>query len=113
MGTRPARLSCVPAGSGLERLTEIQGRVSEASAAGRRRSCGFRNHQHSDRLAGREGKALQTEVALCADCRISPVRLHAISIEDLPGGCVTECFTECFRSIFTSFSFEEILIQFL
>ena len=73
----------VLAGNRLERLTEIEDRVSEASAADRRRSWGLRDHQHFDRLAGREGKALQTEVAVCADCRIFPVCLHAINIEDL------------------------------
>jgi hypothetical protein len=61
----------------------LENRISKASAPGRRRSCGFRDHQHFNRLAGLEWKALQNEFAMFTDCSLSPVCLHALSIENL------------------------------
>src|ERR1039457_2149253 len=66
----------------LQRLTELENRISKASAGGRRRSRGLRNHQHFNRLAGLKWKAIQNEFAMLADCSLSPVCLHALSIED-------------------------------
>ena len=72
----------VLAGNRLQRLTELENRISKASAGGRRRSRGLRDHQHFNRLAGLKWKAIQNEFAMLADCSLSPVCLHALSIED-------------------------------
>jgi hypothetical protein len=47
----------VLAGNRLQRLTELENRISKTSAPGRRWSCGFRDYQHFNRLAGFEWKA--------------------------------------------------------
>jgi hypothetical protein len=58
----------------------FENRTSKASAPGGR-SCGFREHQHFNGLAGLERKALQNEFAVFTDRSLTPVCLHALSIE--------------------------------
>jgi hypothetical protein len=62
---------------------ELENRTLKASASGRGRCCGFRNHQHVNRLAGCKWEALQDEFAMLTDSGLSPVCFHDLSIEDL------------------------------
>src|ERR1035441_9275220 len=57
------------------------GGPGEAFASGRRRSGGLRDHQHFDRLAGLERKAVQKRFAMLLTRRVTPMCLHAHSIK--------------------------------
>jgi hypothetical protein len=93
-GERPTRPRCgYPAGlpqgvpvlacNRLQRIMELQDRLSKALAPGRRRSGGLREHQHFNRLAGIKREALQDEFAMLTNRSVSPVCLHALIINDL------------------------------
>jgi len=88
---KPTRSKCgCPAGSpesvpilardGFQGLMVFEDRISESSVP---RGRAFRNYQDLNRLAGFKWQALQKEFAMFADFRLSPVCLHAPSIEDL------------------------------
>ena len=66
---------------------EFEDRISKASAPGRGRSRGFRDHQHFNWLARFKWQPLQNEFAMLPDRSLSPVCLHAPSIEDLAARC--------------------------
>src|ERR1039457_4331290 len=57
------------------------GGPGEAFASGRRRSGGLRDHQHFDRLAGLERKAVQKRFAMLLTRRVTPMCLHAHGIK--------------------------------
>jgi len=59
---------------------ELKNRISKASAPGRGRPCGFRDHQHFNRLAGFKWQPLQNDFAMLTGSSLSPVCLHAFSI---------------------------------
>ena len=70
------------AGDRLQRLTELEHRISKGSVPRGGQSCAFRDYQHFDWLAGLKWKALQNDLAMLADCSFSPVCLHGLIIED-------------------------------
>ena len=73
----------VLAGNRLQRIMELENRVSKAALLNRRRPRNFRDHQHFNPLAGLKWEAFQNEFAMLTDCSLSPVCFHAFSIEDL------------------------------
>jgi hypothetical protein len=73
----------VLAGNRLQRIMELENRISKAAPPNRRCPCGFQDHQHFNPLAGHKWEVFQNEFAMLTDCSLCPVCLHAFSIEDL------------------------------
>ena len=63
----------VLAGNRLERITELEYRISQASVPRRGRSWGLRDHQHFNRLAGFKWQSIQNQFAMLVDRSLSPV----------------------------------------